>query len=407
MAYILATLVAMCTFCACQIEARSPPNIIFLLVDDLGWGNVGYHSPTNPEINTPNIDRLATQEGLRLNRHYVHFSCGPTRSSFQSGRLPAHVNLANADPSSNEFAGVAYNMTIIAEILKNSKYNYSTHMIGKWDAGSTLYEQTPLQRGYDTFYGYLSHANTHFNKHEWARPCLKEYGFQIYDLWENDGPAGVDNINSNVYEELIFAQKMYDLIESKGKKHKNHKKHKEQKEQKENINITDKNNQKHNPSEIVTGPVSNMNENMETDEPFFIVYASHLSHDPLQIDKDYYTIFDNDESNCSVNDPFIYPGFNKTDNTTISTYHCRSIVQSMINLLDIIVGNITTILKENGLWNNTLIIFTGDNGGCQRMNICAGNNYPLRGGKFVPFEGGIRTATFVTGMYFTVCMHVV
>lgn len=117
--------------------------------------------------------------------------------------------------------------------------------------------------------------------------------------------------------------------------------------------------------------------------PFFIVYASHLAHDPLQIDADFYRIHDDDESLCAANDPFIYPDFNGTQ----SDYHCRSVVQSMVNLLDIIIGNITLKLKENNLWENTLIVFTGDNGGCQRLNICGGNSHPLRGGKFVPFEG--------------------
>ena len=70
-----------------------PPNILFILVDDLGYANVGYHLPDNKEINTPNIDYLATKVGLRLNRHYVHYTCSPTRSSLQSGRIPYHVNL--------------------------------------------------------------------------------------------------------------------------------------------------------------------------------------------------------------------------------------------------------------------------------------------------------------------------
>ena len=60
------------------------PNIIFIMADDLGWGNVGYHNKENPEVSTPNIDYLV-KHGLQLNRHYVDAECSPTRTSFQSG----------------------------------------------------------------------------------------------------------------------------------------------------------------------------------------------------------------------------------------------------------------------------------------------------------------------------------
>ena len=61
---------------------KSLPNILFILADDLGWGNVGYHNKENDEINTPNIDNLVAN-GLELNRHYVYSGCSPTRASMQ------------------------------------------------------------------------------------------------------------------------------------------------------------------------------------------------------------------------------------------------------------------------------------------------------------------------------------
>eukprot|EP01083_Nonionella_stella_P301004 1030448_1 len=319
------------------------PNILFILADDLGWGNIGYNSPSNTEIRTPNINHLARKEGLILNRHYVHYCCSPTRTSFQSGRLPVHVNLNNNDAASNPYSGAPIHMTMIAEKLKNSPINYNTHFIGKWDAGSTTTHQLPINRGYDTSFGYLSHANTYYTNYEWSHPCQDN----IYDLWESDAPA-YNEVNDDIFEEFKFADRVYNLIDNY--------------------------------------------DNSSTENPFFIVYASHLAHDPLQMDEDYYEIFDNDESNCSAKDPYIYPGFN-------GTFHCRSVVQSMVNVLDIIIGNITQKLKYRHLWQDTLVVFSGDNGGCQRLDICGGNNHPLRGGKFVPFEGGIRTASFVSGGY--------
>eukprot|EP01084_Bolivina_argentea_P005906 11161_1 len=108
------------------------PNVLFILVDDLGWDNVGFHAPDDDEVVSPNIDQLV-KEGLELNRHYVYFYCSPTRASFQSGRLPVHVGIA--DTKQNETnAGIPQNMTTIG--IKMQQAGFETHMYGKYDIGS-------------------------------------------------------------------------------------------------------------------------------------------------------------------------------------------------------------------------------------------------------------------------------
>ena len=122
--YIFATLA--------MVECVSDmPNIVFIMLDDLGWGNVGYHNPGNLQINTPNIDALVS-EGLELNRFYAHWSCTPSRSSFQTGRLPIHVEESydNVDSISEPDHGIPAEMTTIASKLKEA--NYSTFLVGKW-----------------------------------------------------------------------------------------------------------------------------------------------------------------------------------------------------------------------------------------------------------------------------------
>ena len=105
------------------------PNIVFIMIDDSGWGNWGFHNNgTNEEIQTPNVDLLASN-GLILNRHYVHYVCSPTRSSLQSGRLPVHVNLNNTMSAQNLYSGIPPNYTCIATKLKQGA-NYSTHFVG-------------------------------------------------------------------------------------------------------------------------------------------------------------------------------------------------------------------------------------------------------------------------------------
>ena len=80
-------------------EAAKPkPNILMILVDDLGHAELGYHRPAGyKEVITPNIDQLVSQ-GAALDRFYVHKFCSPTRCAIQTGRAPIHVNVINAAP---------------------------------------------------------------------------------------------------------------------------------------------------------------------------------------------------------------------------------------------------------------------------------------------------------------------
>ena len=110
----------------------SQPHLIFIMVDDFGWANVGFHAkgqPNEAEIVTPNMDALAAS-GIILDRHYAFRFCSPSRSSFLMGRNPIHVNVGNdqltlvnpQDPVSG-FAGIPRNMTSIAQKLKNAGYS--------------------------------------------------------------------------------------------------------------------------------------------------------------------------------------------------------------------------------------------------------------------------------------------
>eukprot|EP01084_Bolivina_argentea_P010408 19385_1 len=226
------------------IAQNAKPNIFFILADDLGWANVQYHND-NGEVKTPNINYLV-KNGLELNRQYVHYVCSPTRSSVQSGRLPVHVHLANNGMSGSLTSGIPPNMTCIAERLKNDA-GYQTHFAGKWDAGATTIEQTPYGRGYMTTFGYLNHMNDYWNEHDGQ--CT---GQKITDLWQTDAPAYGQN-HTGAYEEDMFANKIYSFIDATAK------------------NKT---------------------------KPFFIFYAAHIAHSPVQIPKQFLLQFDNDENLC-------------------------------------------------------------------------------------------------------------
>jgi arylsulfatase A-like enzyme len=138
--------------------SQRPPHILFVLIDDLGWGNVGFHrmdddDPTKHPKQTPNMNQLV-QEGVELNRHYVHHSCTGTRTSLQSGRFPVHVQTSLKNPE-DPSSGMPRNLTGFAEYLQRQKY--ATHYVGKWDVGMATPKHTPKGRGYDTSLNYFEH----------------------------------------------------------------------------------------------------------------------------------------------------------------------------------------------------------------------------------------------------------
>ena len=109
--------------CAAAAAFSPPrPHIFFVVADDLGWSDVGYHRneshSATPEVRTPTIDALVA-DGVEMGRHYVHMICTPSRASLQTGRLPAHVITTLADPCDANGA-IPRNMTGLAAKLKQA-----------------------------------------------------------------------------------------------------------------------------------------------------------------------------------------------------------------------------------------------------------------------------------------------
>jgi arylsulfatase B len=126
---VVLVVLAGATAAAAAAAADAPkPHILMVLADDYGWANAGWHSRGDPEVVTPNMDALVSA-GIELDRHYVHMMCTPSRTSFQSGRLPVHVQLNLGDPCSSA-TGMPRNMTAIPAHLKQA--GYATHLVGKW-----------------------------------------------------------------------------------------------------------------------------------------------------------------------------------------------------------------------------------------------------------------------------------
>uniref|UniRef100_A0A7S3YS59 Sulfatase N-terminal domain-containing protein n=2 Tax=Lotharella globosa TaxID=91324 RepID=A0A7S3YS59_9EUKA len=344
------------------IDGRKP-HLLFVLIDDFGWGNAGWHAKDNPEVLTPIMDSLV-EEGIDLNRHYVYKYCSPTRSAIQTGRNPIHVNLQNLmHPSSNDrdpvsgFNGIPRNMTGLG--TKMSFAGYRTHMIGKWDAGMATPDHTPRGRGYMSSLHYFHQSNNYWTQTQHA--CQ---GRPIVDLWRsemggNEGPAREYNsvcpTNNpsptgdgckegkkgdhwyHGYEDALFAREVMDVIEKHDEK--------------------------------------------DAEHPLFMFWSPHAVHTPLQVPSSYLNKFDH---------------IKKTD----TRGRHRQTYAAMVSFLDDAIGNVTKSLKDKGMWEDTVMVLCSDNGGpIYDGGIGGANNYPLRGGKVSNFEGGIRVNAFVSGGY--------
>jgi len=120
------------------------PNIIFIIADDLGWADVGYHGG---EIQTPNLDRLAKQ-GVRFEQHYVMPTCTPTRVALMTGRYPSRYGV-----TSPAYGKIFDDDTVTLAMALRS-CGYDTSITGKWHMGSPP-EWTPRRYGFDSSYGYF------------------------------------------------------------------------------------------------------------------------------------------------------------------------------------------------------------------------------------------------------------
>jgi arylsulfatase A-like enzyme len=178
---------------------------------------------------------------------------------------------------------------------------------------------------------------------------LTQDGEPIKDLWDTDQPAR--NLNGTDYEELIFQKRMFEIMDQHAEEN--------------------------------------------TDQPLFLFYAPHVAHCPLQVPESYLEQLDwmdNDEDMCQAQTKNIV---GPQDNTT--KYSCRKQYAAMVQLLDDILGNLVDRLKHHGMWDNTLMVVTSDNGGPVDPDESGATNFPLRGGKYSDFEGGVRAVAFVSG----------
>ncbi|XP_047351352.1 arylsulfatase J isoform X2 [Vespa velutina] len=183
-----------------NVSSTNRPNIIFILADDLGWNDVGFHG--SGQIPTPNIDALA-YSGLLLDKYYVTPICTPSRSALMTGKYPIHNGMQHGVLKGAEPRGLPLNEKILPEYLQD--LGYSTHIIGKWHLGFYKKEYTPTYRGFNSHVGYWSGHQDYFDHTAVEEPYWGlDMRRDMKAAWELHGQYSTD----------VFTQEAVQLIEN-------------------------------------------------------------------------------------------------------------------------------------------------------------------------------------------------
>ncbi|KAH0999948.1 hypothetical protein HUJ04_008182 [Dendroctonus ponderosae] len=181
---------------------QQPPHIVFVVVDDLGWNDVGFHGSN--QIPTPNIDVLA-YNGIILNSHYVQSYSTPTRAALLTGKFPMRLGMQGPSISAAEKKALP-EQKILPDYLK--EVGYETHLVGKWHLGQSRWNETPTFRGFDHHFGFYNSYTSYydylstwtFNDHDYTGFDLRKDGLPMF---EETGKYATDLFTDYTVETIL------------------------------------------------------------------------------------------------------------------------------------------------------------------------------------------------------------
>jgi arylsulfatase A-like enzyme len=280
--------------------SSAPPNIVFILADDLGCADLACYG--RPDLRTPNIDSLAAR-GVRFTQAYANSAvCSATRTALITGRYQDRLDIGLDEPLAGRDTGLPPSHPTLPSLLK--KAGYGTTLVGKWHLG-LLPKYGPLLSGYDHFYGFRGGA--------------VDYYTHSNDLWDED-----IRINQHGYLTDLLGSHAVDVVTNYAKSR----------------------------------------------QPFLLSLHFNAPHWPWEAPGDEAESRRLAEGHLSLFD---------FDGGSQKTY------QRMIEDLDTQVGRVIEALRSNGILENTIVIFTSDNGG-ERFAA----TWPFTGRKTELLEGGLR-----------------
>lgn len=298
--------------------AAEKPNIIYILADDLGYGDLGCYG--QKQIKTPNIDQLAA-DGIRFTQHYSGSTvCAPSRCCLLTGMHTGHARIRGNQPSLLTPGDVT-----VAALLKSA--GYGTACIGKWGVGDPPPPGDPNKNGFDYFYGYLDmfHAHNYYPDYLWKNSSKVPVKGNVVEAIKRGGVA----IKRSQYSHDLFESEALSYIESRA----------------------------------------------ENKNPFFLYLPFTIPH------------ANNEAGNEGMEVP------NDSPYTLEQWPQAHKNHAAMISRLDITVGKIVALLKSLKIDEQTLVIFTSDNGPHREGGADPKffqSSGELRGFKRDLHEGGIR-----------------
>ncbi len=314
-----------------QLEQTSEkPNIIYILADDLGYGDVGYLG--QQKFKTPNIDKLAS-EGIVFTQHYSGATvCAPSRSALLTGMHTGHtVVRGNKEVQPEGQYPIPDDTYTLAEMLQEN--GYKTGVYGKWGLGFPGSEGDANMQGFDEFYGYNCQRIAH--------------NYYPYHLWHNQTKVdlkGNEGTGQEVYAPALIHEQALGFIEANKEK------------------------------------------------PFFMFYATPLPHAELLVPENYLDIYKG-KLEPELNHKGVDDGPTYKNGGYGSQPYAHAAFAAMIHILDEQVGELMAKLEELGIADNTIVVFTSDNGphreGGADPNYFDSNGI-YKGFKRDLYEGGIH-----------------
>jgi arylsulfatase A-like enzyme len=330
-----------------DLTPAARPNIVFVLADDLGWGELGAYG--QKKIRTPSLDRLAA-EGMRFTRHYSGSPvCAPSRSVLLTGLHPGHTPIRDYKELQPEGQWPLPAATVtLAERLKAR--GYVTGATGKWGLGPPGSEGDPLKQGFDHFFGYncQRQAHNHYPTYlydDGRRVALDNPPFAAHQKLAADADASA----AGSYAGFAGRQYAPDLQWDDAR--------------------------------------SFVRENR--DRPFFLFVATTVPHLALQVPEDSLAEY------RGVFPETPYRG----DKQYLPTPTPRAAYAAMVTRMDREVGRLLDLLRELGLDERTIVVFSSDNGATYDVggadSAFFGSAMALRGLKGSIYEGGVRVPAIV------------